>query len=148
MGIAISTFAPSGTPIAGAPEAVIEDAVTQWGSSPAAFPSFVIDAYAESLRDPAHVHAICEEFRAAATQDYDQDIQDLKDGRRLSCPVLVLWSAHSALDTWYKDAGGPIAIWRRWANDVQGRSIRGGHFFPEELPEETAAQLANFFVTF
>ena len=134
--------------ITGAPEAIIDDAVTQWGSSPAAFPSFVKEAYTAPLRDPAHVHAICEEFRAAATLDYEHDIQDLTAGRRLPCPVLALWSAHSALDTWYMDVGGPVAIWRRWADDVQGHSIRGGHFFPEELPEETAARLANFFVTF
>jgi len=134
--------------IAGDPNAVIEDAFTQWGSSRAVFPSFVVEAYTEPLRNPAHVHAICEEFRAAVTLDYEHDIEDFRAGRRLSCPVLVLWSAGSALDIWYVEAGGPIQIWRRWADDVQGGSVRGGHFFPEELPEETAGRLADFFVTF
>jgi hypothetical protein len=28
---------------------------------------------------------------------------------------------------------------------VQGQAIRGGHFFPEEAPEETAEVLKGFF---
>jgi len=134
--------------ISGAPEAVIENALTQWGPAGAIFPPYVRNAYVEALRDPGHIHAICEEFRAAATLDHEQDKADLTSGRRINCPVLALWSAGSALDTWYTDAGGPLGIWRIWANDVQGQSIRGGHFFPEELPEETADRLADFFVTF
>lgn len=134
--------------IAGAPEAIIEDAATHWGSSSVVFSPFVREAYIEPLRDPSHVHAICEEFRAAATLDYEHDHDDLLYGRRIDCPVLVLWSADNALDNWYYADGGPLAIWRGWANDVQGQPVRGGHFFPEEAPEETARALTNFLVTF
>lgn len=131
--------------IAGAPEAIIEDAVTHWGSAGITFPPFIREAYTEPLRDPAHAHAICEEFRAAATADYEHDHDDLLYGRRISCPVLVLWSADNALDNLYYRDGGPLAIWRAWADDVQGQAIRGGHFFPEEAPEETAEVLKGFF---
>jgi haloacetate dehalogenase len=134
--------------IAGAPDAVIEDAFAQWGSDSSVFPSFVREAYVEALRDPVHVHAICEEFRAAATVDYEHDLADRRAGRRINCPVLVMWSAGSALDTWYTEAGGPLGVWRIWANDVQGQSMQGGHFFPEELPKDTADRFADFFVTF
>jgi len=130
------------------PEAVIEDAFTQWGSTAAAAPSFARDTYVEMLRDPMHIHAICEEFRAAATLDYEHDREDRGSGRRISCPVQVLWSADSALDTWYTEAGGPLGIWRIWADDIQGQPMKGGHFFPEETPEETAEALRNFLVTF
>jgi len=131
--------------IAGAPEAIIQDAATHWGSPGGVFPPFIREAYVEPLRDPAHAHAICEEFRAAATLDYEHDHDDLLHGRRIDCPVLVLWSADNALDNWYHTDGGPLAIWRGWANDVRGQAIRGGHFFPEEAPEETAEALKLFF---
>jgi haloacetate dehalogenase len=130
--------------LAADPEAVVEHALRQWGTDRAAFPDDVVAAYVDALRDPAAIHAICEEYRAAALIDIDTDRSDLEAGRRIACPVLVLWSAGGPLDTWYEDAGGPLAIWRRWAPDCRGRAIAGGHFFPESNPEETAAELAGF----
>jgi len=127
-----------------AADAVIQDAASQWDTPPAAFPAQVRAAYAAMLGDPDHAHAICEEFRAAATIDREHDAQDAAAGRRISCPTLVLWAANSALDTWYGDAGGPLAIWKRWANNVTGEAVRGGHFFPEAYPAETAGRLRNF----
>jgi haloacetate dehalogenase len=128
-----------------AAEAIVDDALDRWGSPTTAFPAAVRSAYVAALHDPAHAHAICEEYRAAASLDREHDRTDLNAGRRLRCPVLVLWSAHDALDTWYVEDGGPIALWRAWADDVQGRALAGGHFFPEALPEQTAAALAAFF---
>jgi haloacetate dehalogenase len=131
--------------LAAAPDAVIADAAEQWGSHSAAFPPEVRAAYVDALRDPAHVHAICEEYRAAATLDRAHDAADRAAGRRIACPLLALWSGEGALATWYADEGGPLAIWRQWASDVQGGPVAGGHFFPEEHPHETAAALRAFF---
>jgi hypothetical protein len=49
------------------------------------------------------------------------------------------------LDSWYTDAGGPLAIWRTWAPRATGRVISGGHFFPEANPAETIAEMRDFF---
>jgi haloacetate dehalogenase len=57
---------------------------------------------------------------------------------------LALWSATGPLATQYIDDGGPLALWRRFADDVAGRPVDGGHFFPEEDPARTAAALADF----
>ena len=130
--------------LAAAPEAIVDDALGSWGSPPAAFPADVRARYVQALRDPAHAHAICEEYRAAATLDREHDRADRAAGRRIACPVLALWGAGGALDTWYLDAGGPLALWSAWAPRVEGRAIRAGHFFPEECPEETAAALTRF----
>ena len=73
------------------------------------------------------------------------DKADLAAGRKIACPLLALWSAGSGLDRWYAEEGGPLALWREWADHVEGRALAGGHFFPEELPEETAAILRRFF---
>ncbi len=131
--------------IAGAPHAVIDDALSNWGSDPAAFPADVRAAYVAALSDRASIHAICEEYRAAATLDLEQDKEDRVAGWRIQCPLLVLWSAGSALDTWYQDIGGPLTIWRNRADEVKGRPIAGGHFFPEQNAAETAAELLQFF---
>jgi haloacetate dehalogenase len=127
------------------PAAIVDDALANWGSDPGSFPSDVRAAYVAALQDPAAVHAICEEYRAAATLDRVADDDDREAGRRIDAPVLILWSADSPLDDWYADAGGPLAIWREWATDVRGRSITGGHFFPEQNAVETAAELRCFF---
>jgi haloacetate dehalogenase len=131
--------------LSAAPDAVIDNALGEWGSAQGVFSPAVRAAYVEALRDPAHVHAICEEYRAAATLDVAHDAADRETGRRIACPLLVLWSARGPLNTWYTDAGGPLALWRNWAIDVRGKSLDGGHFFPEELPDETAEELCDFF---
>ena len=128
----------------GAPEAVVDNALTQWGSAADTFPAWLRDSYVEALRDPAHVHAICEEYRAAAGIDRDLDRADRQAGRRIACPLLALWSDRGGLASWYEDEGGPLGLWRRWADNVRGQPVQGGHFFPEEAPAATAALIADF----
>lgn len=128
-----------------ASEAIVDDALEGWGTPSNIFPAQVREAYVEALRDPAHAHAICEEYRAAATLDREHDMADIAEGRRITCPLLVLWSARGGLDRWYADAGGPIALWQAWADDVQGHAIDAGHFFPEERPGHTIEALTRFF---
>ena len=131
--------------IAAAPEAVVDEALAGWGSPATVFGPEVRAAYVEALRDPVRVHAICEEYRAAATLDRGHDDADRKSGRRIACPLLALWSGCGALSRWYAEAGGPLALWRAWGDDVQGRALNAGHFFPEEIPNETADALDRFF---
>jgi len=131
--------------IEAAPEAVIDDALGGWGSPASVFGPEARAAYVDALRDPAHVHAICEEYRAAATLDRWHDEADHKSGRRIACPLLALWSGLGALNGWYGDAGGPLALWREWGDDVRGCPVTAGHFFPEEMPNETADTLHCFF---
>jgi haloacetate dehalogenase len=126
------------------PEAVVDNALTHWGSRAHVFPPEVRTAYVEALSDSAHIHAICEEYRAAASTDRDHDREDLEADKRISCPMLALWSETGALNSWYQDEGGPLALWRAFADDVQGGPVVGGHFFPEEYPRELANRLRAF----
>lgn len=132
--------------IAAAPDAVIDNALGGWGSSSAAFPAPVRQAYIDALKDPAHIHAICEEYRAAAGIEREHDARDLAAGHVIGCKVLALWSGKGALAEWYDADGGPLEIWRDWATDIRGGPVEGGHFFPEEHPVETAAALRDFFL--
>jgi len=126
------------------PDVVVDNALQGWGSDRASFPNEVRDAYIAALRDEATVHAICEEYRAAATIDRAHDETDLKAARRIACRVLALWSGNGALASWYGDEGGPLGVWRRWAQSVEGRPVEGGHFFPEEMPDTTADLIRKF----
>ncbi len=131
--------------LAAAPDAVVDDALGGWGSPATTCPPEVRAAYVEALRDQAHVHAICEEYRAAATIDRTHDRADREGGRRIVCPLLALWSARGALETWYVEESGPLGLWKAWSDDVTGWALDAGHFFPEEAPEETADALSRFF---
>ena len=128
------------------PLAIVDDAAGQWGTSADCFPPDIRAAYAAALGDPKRAHAICEEFRSASTLDRDHDESDLHSGRKIICPLLLLWDSSGALAKWYGELGGPIGVWRRWADNVGGRPVAGGHFFPESEPEATAEELRKFFL--
>ncbi len=84
------------------------------------------------------IAAWCAEYRAAFHIDRRHDAEDRAAGRTIGCPVLVHWGAgEDAMD-------GPLPVWRRWATDVRGGALAGGHFVPEEASEELAASLRDF----
>ena len=123
----------------GAPGAVFDNAFGQGSFGPE-----IRSEYMETYRDSDRVHAICEEYRAAATLDIEHDKADQKESRRITCPMLHLWAAGGPLDTFYEQDGGALGIWRKWADNVHGQAIKGGHFFPEENPTETTELLNRF----
>lgn len=128
------------TLIARAPDVLVDHMLDTWSSVPDAFPAEVRAAYVDQFRDPATVHAICEEYRAAATVDHEHDVTNRLDGTRIGCPVLALWDPEGAVGTWYD----PLAVWRDWADDVRGEAVPAGHFMAEEAPGETAELLLRF----
>ncbi len=129
-----------------APEAVIDHALSpEWGTPTGAFSAEARAQYIDQLRDPAHLHAICEEYRAAASIDRAHDRADGATGRRIDSPALALWSNVGPLASWYAGAGGPLGIWRGLAPRITGWPVNGGHFFPEEHPDDTARTLGAFF---
>jgi haloacetate dehalogenase len=130
--------------LAAAPEAFVDAALDGWGSDPSVFPSDVRRLYVDALRDPATAHAICEEYRAASTLDYAADQRDRAAGRQIEAPTLVLWAASGPLDMWYDDLGGPLGVWRAWTQQLAGQPLPGGHFFPEQNPQDTLSALQAF----
>jgi haloacetate dehalogenase len=106
-----------------------------------AFPDEVVAQYVDSLSRPGVAHAICQEYRAAATVDCELDDADRAQHRRIRQPLLALWSRGGVVDTMY----GGLAAWTRWAERPSGAAIDCGHFIPEEAPEETQRRLLEFF---
>jgi haloacetate dehalogenase len=100
-----------------------------------------VDEYVRCFRDPAAVHASCEDYRAAATVDLADDDAAAARGQRVTAPLLALWGAHGFVGQHYGDV---LAIWREYADQVEGGALPSGHYVPEEAPEETAAALTGF----
>lgn len=99
------------------------------------------EAFAEYLRcfrDPASIHASCEDYRAAASIDLAHDAADLD--RKIACPVLALWAERGAMHRLHD----VLATWRARALHVSGRALPNGHYLPEESPEETLAGIRAF----
>ena len=128
--------------LSAAPDAIVDNATSDWGSSPATFPKWLREAYVDALREPAHVHAICEEYRAAAGIDREIDEVDLIAGRRINCPVLVLWGSRSHT-AHHHDVR---SAWPQYCADIAGmHALECGHYPVEQAPDETYRQLAGFF---
>ncbi|HZD37361.1 MAG TPA: alpha/beta hydrolase [Actinomycetes bacterium] len=108
----------------------------EWSGTPGA-PSEAAVAEYRRCFDPATIHATCEDYRAGATVDLEDDRADA--GRRIVCPLLVLWS-RSGIGSAYD----VMEVWREQAGDVGGHAMHCGHFLPEERPEEVAAELTGF----
>jgi haloacetate dehalogenase len=100
--------------------------------------------YHAAYDDPTRIHAMCEDYRAGRTTDFDDDDADRAAGKTIACPVLALWGssglpANAGLD--------PLACWRDWAPDLRGFAIDSGHYLAEENPDATAQALLQFFVS-
>ncbi|MFC7327012.1 alpha/beta fold hydrolase [Marinactinospora rubrisoli] len=110
-----------------------------FGTGAEVFAPEALAAYRSAVARPGAVQAMCEDYRAASTIDRANDAADL-GRRRIRCPVLALWGAHSTVHAWYD----VLAVWRRWADDVRGAALDSGHFLAEEAPEATTRHLRAF----
>ena len=98
--------------------------------------------YMRCFRDPATIHAICEDYRATFGVDLDMDEVDFKAGRKIACPLLLLWGATGGVGRNHDS----MTIWPRYAADIRGgKALPCGHYLSEEAPEETYAELRAFF---
>jgi haloacetate dehalogenase len=127
--------------IGAGPDLFLAHTLDTWSGTPGAIDSEAREAYLKAFRDPRTIHAICEDYRANATVDPALDAADREAGRRIGSPMLALWEQPDGLDLPFD----PLAVWRRWADDVQGHPIRCGHFIPEEQPDRIADAFLRFF---
>jgi haloacetate dehalogenase len=97
-------------------------------------------AFAEYLRcyTPATIHAICEDYRAAAGIDLLHDAADAS--HKITVPLLALWGGKGTVGALYD----VVPIWREKAAAVEGYALDCGHTLQEERPEETCAALLDF----
>lgn len=121
------------------PEFFLRSKCGQWGRTKGAITDEAFADYLRCFRRPETVHAMCEDYRAAATIDLDHDAADANV--KLAMPLLALWGVDGFVGTNYD----VLAEWRQVADDVSGHGVPGGHYLPEEAPDETLAAIVNFF---
>jgi haloacetate dehalogenase len=115
--------------------------LSRWSmGNAAAFAPEAVAEYVRAFSAPEAIRASCDDYRAAAGIDLAHDRADA--GRRLSCPLLVLWGARGFVGRHYD----VLALWRAKAERVQGGAIDCAHFLPEEAPAEVAARLREFVI--
>jgi len=125
------------------PDFYIDEKLGNWnnGTGLDVFDPAALAEYRAYFRDPAVIHALCNDYRAGATCDVEHDQAALDQGIKITCPMLVLWGDAGIPG---KSARGPLDIWRNWATNVTGNGITCGHFLAEEAPAETLAAMLAF----
>ena len=124
--------------ISGDPEFFLRRHIAGQLKTPGATSEALFAEYLRCYLDPATRHAICEDYRAAATIDLEHDSADADS--RVEAPLLALWGAKGTVGRLFD----VLAIWRDKARDVSGRALNCGHTLQEEAPEETLAELLAF----
>jgi haloacetate dehalogenase len=120
------------------PDYYLRACLKRWSADADAFTPEVIEEYVRCFSNPATIHATCEDYRASATIDLLHDEADMS--QRVMCPLLALWSAKGFVGHRYD----VLETWRERADNVSGGVIPGGHFLPEEAPNETYSALQEF----
>jgi haloacetate dehalogenase len=97
--------------------------------------------YLAGVSNAQSMHAMCEDYRAAATIDLVHDRADRAAGKKLTMPLRVLWGEHGLVNKCF----APIADWEAVAQEVSGKTVPCGHYIPEECPDELIADAQKFF---
>ena len=120
------------------PEFYLSRKMAAWGKANGAITQEAFDEYLRCFSDPATIHATCEDYRASAGIDLQHDAVDA--GKKIANPLLALWGQDGFVAKNYD----VLETWRAVASDVSGHSVSGGHFLPEEAPDETLQALLDF----
>ena len=84
-----------------------------------------MNEYVRVFSNVAAIHASCEDFRAAADIDLEMDNADDEAGKKIECPLHVLWGAKGTVGSLWD----VLAVWReKCAASVTGKSLdcKGG----------------------
>ncbi len=136
---------PSPTPermISADPEFYIRRKLSKTDKGTDFFNPTALADYIRCISNPETVRAMCEEYRATAGIDLAMDSEDFDQGRRVTCPSLILWGANGGVGRNHK----AVEVWGNYAtNIVQAGTVPSGHYLQEECPTETYEALNRFF---
>lgn len=128
------------TMIAAAPDVFIDYCIDKWAGYPERIEAPAREAYRQAFRRPGVIAASCEDYRAGATLDAELDRADARAGRKIACPLLLLWGKLS----FGNNVDGILELWRDYAIDLRGAALDSGHFVAEEAPDDVIARLKEF----
>jgi haloacetate dehalogenase len=123
------------------PDFYLHHLLDRWAGRREALDPAAVAEYERAFRKPSVIAATCADYRAGASLDVAHDRADREAGRRIACPVLVIWGR----DYLGNKVDSPLSTWRVWAGDVREVPLDCGHFLAEEEPEASAAAFRDFF---
>lgn len=124
------------------PKFFLEQHFKMQNTTPGALTEEALNQYIRCFCTPEAIHASCEDYRAAAEIDLEMDEGDEVAGRKVGCPVHVLWGTRGAIGKLWN----VIDVWKQHASGiVSGRGLDAGHYLAEEQPEEVLHELLRFF---
>lgn len=132
---------PNGLPeklISTNPAYYLMEKLKRWSAPDAQFAPQAVSEYIRCFSNPETIRASCDDYRAAASIDLEHDEASL--GQKIRCPLLVLWGVKGFVHRTYD----VLAVWRQYAEQVEGQALDCGHFLPEEKPEDVVPALQAF----
>ena len=127
------------TLIGKAPEFYLRRKMGSWGKSGNVHSDKAMADYLRCFSDPATIHASCEDYRAAASIDLIHDAEN--QAERLDIPLFAISGADGFVASHYD-----LKVeWETSFNDVKTATVPGGHFLPEESPDELLSLVIPFF---
>ena len=122
------------------PEFYLKTKLKMWGNSEKFINQAAMKEYLRCFKKKNTIHATCEDYRAASTIDIAHHNKDKRN--KITFPILVIWGKYGTIEKLYN----PIKIWKKWALNVSGYSLKCGHFIPEERPKELLHGIKKFFM--
>ncbi len=131
------------TMIGNSVEMYLDFLLETWCSTEGAITDEAHAEYLRCFRDPEAIRASCLDYRGV---ELDLQHDEVDRGRKLACPVLVLWGGVMPKRPGWQTGRSldMLEVWRERAHDVRGKTLNCGHFLPEERPEETTAEILGF----
>ena len=126
--------------IAGDPEAFLRLILQGLSDQPVPYDELAMAAYLKANTEPAAVAAMCECFRAGFHIDRHHDEEDRRQGRKITCPTLIMWGEKGVVGRHFDVE----KIWRGWCESPKFSAMPSGHFIPEEAPEAALEAIEAF----
>ena len=134
------------TLLAANPDVFLDATLSRMAGSLAALHPAALADYRAAFRHPDVRAAMIKDYQASDTTDVAYDEVDRAAGRKIACPVLVLWPDERLVAT-STESAPPTAVdvWRRWADQVSGITVSCGHLVPEHAALEVVEAVLPFF---
>ena len=123
------------------PDYFYESCLLGWGAANLEnFDPEKLGKYRKSWHNLDTIRAMCDDYRAAILFDWAVDKED--QNRCLETPACVMWGKTGAMA---QNFDVP-ATWSKSFSNIEKKPMDGGHFFPDQYPQETADALASFII--